>query len=339
MKLIQLAGSLLVALAAATAPAFAANVTKLRMQTHYGPETVSGKMAKQFIDDVQVMSGGRIEIEMFWSSSVVKSVEGFDAAASGILDGEMHGAAYLTGKNPAFQFIGDPMGAYDTPWQQYAWLYHGGGFDKANKLYHKYGMELIGWWLPGPESLVSSKALRSPADLKDWKFRSPPGLETEIFANLGSKPIVMDFTEVFTAIETKIIDGADASALANNKAQGLYDLAKHATFPGFHSMPSDHVTIRKDIWDGMPKDLQRIITVAAHKLGFQNTMLFEVLNNDAAAALKAGGVTMHAWSNDDRITFRKAALKAWDGWAAKTPEAKELAESHREFQKRMGLID
>lgn len=156
------------------------------------------------------MSGGRLDIEMFFSSSVVKSVETFDAAATGILDGDMTGGAYQTGKNPAFQFVGDIMGGYDTPWQQYAWLYFGDGYAQANKLYNKFGMQLIGWWVYGQESMSSSKPIRGPADLKNWKFRSPPGLETEIFAELGAKPVVMDFTEIFTALETKIIDGADA---------------------------------------------------------------------------------------------------------------------------------
>ena len=73
-----------------------------------------------------------------------------------------------------------------------------------------------------------------PDDLVDWKFRSPPGLETEIFATLGASPIVMDFTDIFTALETGIIDGADASGLANNVGLGLYDLVSHATYPGFH---------------------------------------------------------------------------------------------------------
>src|SRR3546814_1107406 len=62
--------------------AFAADYT-LRIQTHYGPEQTSGKLAQQFVDDVETMSGGRLDIEMFFSSSVVKSVETFDAAASG----------------------------------------------------------------------------------------------------------------------------------------------------------------------------------------------------------------------------------------------------------------
>ena len=119
----------------------------------------------------------------------------------------------------------------------------------ANELYNQFNMQLIGWWVYGQESLSSSAPLAGPEDLVDWKFRSPPGLETEIFAELGASPIVMDFTEIFTALETGIIDGADASGLANNVGLGLYDLVDHATYPGFHSMPSDHLAIRKDAWD------------------------------------------------------------------------------------------
>jgi TRAP-type C4-dicarboxylate transport system substrate-binding protein len=318
--------------------ATAAETYTLRIQTHYAPETVSGKLAAQFVDDVQTMSNGQLKIEMFYSSSVVKSVETFDAAATGILDGDMTGGAYQTGKNPAFQFVGDIMGGYDTPWQQYAWLYNG-GFEAANKLYNKYDMELIGWWVYGQESLASSKPIRGIDDLKDFKFRSPPGLETEIFASLGAKPIVMDFTEIFTALETKIIDGADASGLANNVGLGLYDLVKHATYPGFHSMPSDHLAINKAKWDALPENLKRIMQVAMQKLAFQTAMTFEIKNSEAAAKLRAQGVTLHDWSAEDRATFRKAAQTAWQGWADKTPEARALVDSHVKFLTQLGLIN
>ncbi|WP_420348018.1 TRAP transporter substrate-binding protein [Pelagibius sp.] len=330
------------ALAAATSvfavsSAFSAEHT-LRIQTHYAPETVSGKLAQQFVDDVETMSGGRLDIEMFFSASVVKPTETFDAAASGILDGDMTGGAYQTGKNPAFQFVGDIMGGYDTPWQQYAWFYYGGGEAAANELYNEYNMQLIGWWIYGQESMSSSRPIAGPEDLKDWKFRSPPGLETEIFANLGAKPVVMDFTEIFTALETKIIDGADASGLANNVGLGLYDLVSHATYPGFHSMPSDHLAIRKDAWDALPEDLQRIIEVAMQKLAFQTALTFEVKNNEAAAMLREKGVTLHDWSAEDRATFRQAAQQAWQGWAEKTPEARALVDSHTTFLKTLGLV-
>lgn len=326
------------ALALSAGMASAADSTHLRIQTHYAPESVSGKLAQQFVDDVQTMSGGEITIEMFFSSSVVKTVEAFDAAASGILDCDMTGGAYQTGKNPAFQFVGDIMGGYDTPWQQYSWLYYGDGFEAADKLYREFGMKLVGWWIYGQESLASTKPIRNPEDLKDWKFRSPPGLETEIFANLGAKPIVMDFTEIFTALESGIIDGADASGIANNMSMGLYDIAKNANFPGFHSMPSDHLACNADVWDAMPEKHQRIVDTAMQKLAFQTALTFEKKNAEAAAELKAKGVTISDWSQEDRAAFRAAAQSAWDGWAAKTPEAAALVASHREYLKKLGLI-
>ena len=309
----------------------------LRIQTHYAPETVSGKLAGQFVDDVQVMSDGNLTIEMFYSSSVVKSVETFDAAASGILDCDMTGGAYQTGKNPAFQFVGDIMGGYDTPWQQYAWLYNG-GFEAADALYGEYGMKLVGWWIYGQESLASTKPISGPADLVDWKFRSPPGLETEIFAAMGAKPIVMDFNEIFTALETGIIDGADASGLANNVGLGLYDIAKHANFPGFHSMPSDHLACRKDKWDSLTDQQRRIMDTAMQKLAFQTALTFEVKNLAAKAELEAKGISIYDWSAADRASFRKAAQGAWQGWADKTPEARALVDSHMAFLTQLGLV-
>lgn len=94
--------------------------TKLRIQTHFSQETLSGQMAAEFIEDIKRMSNGEIEVEMFYASSVVKSAETFDAAATGILDCDMTGGSYQTGKNPAFQFAGDLNGGYANPYQQMA---------------------------------------------------------------------------------------------------------------------------------------------------------------------------------------------------------------------------
>ncbi len=339
MKILKTA---LAALAATTMMAGIASAashetkTKLRIQTHYAPETPSGKLAAEYVDDIQVMSNGMIEVEMFYSSSVVKSVETFDAAATGILDCDMTGGAYQTGKNPAFQFVGDIMGGYDTPYQQLSWLYYGGGLDAAQKLYNKFDMELIGWWVYGQESLASTKPIRGVADLKDWKFRSPPGMETKIFEKLGAKPIVMDFTEIFTALESGIIDGADASGLANNVGLGLYDIANYTNFPGFHSMPSDHLACNKAKFDAMPEAQQRVMKVAMQALALKTALTFEKKNAEAAAALRAKGVELAQWSPADLQTFRDAAQATWPEFAS-TPEAKDLVEAHLTYLRALGL--
>ena len=86
------------ALVASTASA----ATTLRIQTHYAADHPSGKLAQMFADDVEVMSNGSLDIEMFFSSSVVATLETFDAAVNGILDCDMTGGGYQTGKNSAY---------------------------------------------------------------------------------------------------------------------------------------------------------------------------------------------------------------------------------------------
>jgi TRAP-type mannitol/chloroaromatic compound transport system substrate-binding protein len=334
----MLAGAAALAFMAGSAAADGhATKTKLRIQTHFSTETLSGQLAGKFIEDITSMSNGEIEVEMFYSGAVVKAAETFDAAATGILDCDMTGGAYQTGKNPAFQFTGDLMGGYSNPYQQMAWLLHGDGRSAINKLYNDHNMEFVGWWIPGPESLSSTRPIRGVEDFKDWKFRSPPGLATKVFANLGASPIVMDFNEIFTALETGIIDGADAANLTNNIGLGLYDIAQHTNYPGFHSMPADHLACRKDVWDAMPDHHKKIMEVAMDSLALHNATINEVKNAQNAVELRAKGVNLYEWSPEELAKFRAAVQKGWTEFAT-TPEAKDLLESHISFLKGIGAM-
>ncbi|MEM7695667.1 MAG: TRAP transporter substrate-binding protein [Pseudomonadota bacterium] len=326
------------ALSLGLATAASAQTTSLRIQTHFSPETLSGQMAAEFVEDITAMSNGDIQIEMFYASSVVKSAETFDAAATGILDCDMTGGAYQTGKNPAFQFAGDLNGGYANPYQQYAWLLHGGGYDALNELYNAHNMEFIGWWIPGPESLSSTSPISGTDDLKDWKFRSPPGIITMIFQNLGASPIVMDFNEIFTALETGIIDGADAANLTNNIGLGLYDIARHTNYPGFHSMPADHLACRKDVWDSMPDHHKAILKVGMQALGLKNTTINEVKNAENSVRLAEEGLNMYEWSPEELRKYRSAVQSAWVDFAT-TPESKALLNSHLDFLRGIGAME
>ncbi|MEM7059505.1 MAG: TRAP transporter substrate-binding protein [Pseudomonadota bacterium] len=325
------------ALTIGTALSASAAETNLRIQTHFSPETLSGQMAAEFIEDITAMSNGEIKVEMFYSGSVVKAAETFDAAATGILDCDMTGGSYQTGKNPAFQFAGDLNGGYANPYQQMAWLLHGGGYEVLNKLYNEHNMEFIGWWIPGPESLSSTRPIRGVEDFKNWKFRSPPGIITMIFEELGASPIVMDFNEIFTALETGIIDGADAANLTNNIGLGLYDIAKHTNYPGFHSMPADHLACRKDVWDAMPDHHKAILKTGMQALALKNTTINEVQNAKNSVKLAADGLNMYEWSPEEMGKYRAAVQDAWVKFAT-TPESKELLDSHLNFLRGIGAM-
>ncbi|MBY8976943.1 TRAP transporter substrate-binding protein [Rhodobacteraceae bacterium NNCM2] len=335
-KTLTMAASI-AALSIGAAFSASAETTNLRIQTHFSPETLSGQMAAGFVEDVTEMSNGEIQIEMFYSSAVVKSTETFDAAATGILDCDMTGGSYQTGKNPAFQFAGDLMGGYENPYQQLAWMLHGDGFDKVNELYNAHNMQFVGWWIPGPESLSSTKPIRNVEDFKDWKFRSPPGMATLVFKNMGASPVVMDFNEIFTALETGIIDGADAANLTNNVGLGLYDIAKHTNYPGFHSMPADHLACRLDVWEAMPAHHRAILKVAMEALALRNATINEVKNAQTANRLREEGVTLYEWTPEELGKYREAVKAGWTEFAT-TPEAKALLESHIDFLVNLGAM-
>ena len=312
--------------------------TTLRIQTHQGQSSSYGQAIQDFVDSVSVMSGGDLNIEMFYSSSVVPSAETFDAAINSILDCDMTNGSYQAGKNKAFQFVSDTMGGYDSPLQYQAWVEMGGGRDAVNELYADYNMTFIGAHVGGQESLTSTRPLAGVADLENWKFRAPPGMASDIFASLGAKPIVMDFSEVITALESGIIDGADASTLGNNLRIGTYDIGKHTNFPGFHSMAADHLACRTDVWEGLSEQHRTIIEVAYQNVGMDLILQTLVDNGEAMAKLPGMGVTTYNWSAEDRATFRAAAQEQWNAYGGETEEGKAMVNSHVAFMQRIGLI-
>ena len=316
-----------------------AHAKTLKIETHFTASSPNGEVAAQFAKNVEKFSVGSLKVQMFYSSSVTgKSAEVFNSAQTGIIDCDMTGAGYQTGKNAAFQFAGDVMGGYDNPYQQYEFLNFPGAQEAVDALYNKYGMTLIGWWIPGHESLISSRPIPDVASLKDFKFRSPPGMESMIFTALGAKPIVMDLGEVPTALQTGLIDGADYSSLATNYAGGHYEQNKYATYPGFHSMPADHLACNTKVWNKLKPHEQGAMLAAIEICGRTITSLVERKNAEAVKALQEMGVTLHDWSREDRLKFRQAALGAWEEWKKKSPEAAALIEIHKAYMKANGIL-
>lgn len=311
----------------------------LRIQTHFSPETVSGKALARFASDVERKTTGQVTIETFYSSSVVSSLETFDAAAAGILDCDMTSGGYQTGKNRAFQFVGDIYGGYETSAQLLSWLDFENAEELVQGLYGEYGMHFVGFWITGPESLSTSFPLRGLTDVSKLKFRTPPGDIAQIWKELGAQPVLMSFTEIFTALEEGIINGADASNLANNTSLGLYDLVQHATYPGFHSMPADHLACNKEIWDSISAKNQKTIVQALKKMAEELAAEFDRMNKAAAQKLTANGIKLHNWSKQDRQHFRMTSLSIMERNSRDNNHAMKLLSSHRRYMKAIALLN
>lgn len=308
------------------------------MQSSDQPGIFMYQMAEQFSGWVKDMSEGRIEITVTPTNSVVPYSEVLDAVGANILQGQFDDPSYFTGKDAAFGFIGNSVGAWSSPAEALKFIYYGGGLETAQKLYSEYNVHLIGFVMTGVESFVSSKELNGVDDLKGLKLRAPEGMVQKVFAAAGAAPVNLPGSEVYTALEKGVIDAADFSLFSVNQSQGMHDVGKYPVYPGFHSAPTLAVTLNKDIWDELPKDLQAVLETSVRRLAMDVMMQYEMQDVESVAKAKAAGVNVTDWSAEERAKFRKIATAQWDDVTSQSLLAKEYADKLSAFLKSQGLI-
>lgn len=325
----------------AVAPAVSAKTLKLQASSK------AGDWAHRFMTDTWApklgeMTGGDLKVEVLPTKAVVPHRETIDAVAAGILEGDLNAVSYFTGRDPAFAIIGDLIAGYDTVDQVRTFCMHGGGKEILQKLYDKYTngrVHVVGCGPYAKEAFVSTVPIRTVADMQGVKVRSPEGLAAEVFKRAGATPVSLPFSEVYTALDKKLIDAADASALVNNEASGMHKIAKYPIYPGIHSMAVLQFIVNKSTWDKLSKEHQTALEVwysAAY-----DAMRREAKLQDAEIAEKyASGedVKIIDWSKEERAKFREIAVGAWEDFAQKSPLAKEALDAHLSYMRKIGLL-
>ncbi|WP_297839272.1 TRAP transporter substrate-binding protein [uncultured Roseibium sp.] len=273
---------------------------------------------QKWAENVEKMSGGRIEIEILPIGAVVPHTDTLDAVGTGILQGHLTDPSYFAGKDPAFAMMGNLVGAWSDPFELIGFLQSGGGHELYAELVEPYGVHFIGAAATEPEAFVSSVPIRSVEDLKGVKMRAPEGMVYEIFSKAGASPVALPGSEVFTALDKGVVQAADYTVFATNQSQGMNDVAHYPLYPGFHSLPLIDISMTKSIWDELPDDLKAVLNASVDQFIFDH--VYSVRKLDAAAVEEAKAnpeIEIVNWSGDERAKFRRIAQQEWENWAGK----------------------
>jgi TRAP-type mannitol/chloroaromatic compound transport system substrate-binding protein len=305
-----------------------------KMQSYWQSGTLPQTLFEEFAKRVTDLSGGRLAVEALATGAVVAPPESLDAVGSGVLDGHNGGPAYFTGKDAAFALLGDPQGAFETPYQFQMWMEYGGGNQLARELYATYGVHFVGGVWYGQECLVSKRPLRSLADFKGLKIRAPQGMNGEIFTRLGAAPVQLPGSEVYTALERGVVDAADWGTLSMNDDLGYHKLAKYPTYPGFHSMPMGEISVNKAKWDALPADLKAIIENACAACDIVSYAWAQRTNAEALAEL-VGNEGVIAQPLPDAVVqrLREVTNDVLAEAVAQDPATKKVHDSYMAFLK------
>ena len=155
----------------------------------------------------------------------------------------------------------------------------------------KKGLKIIGIWENGYRHITNNKrAINTPADLAGVKLRTPKSKwRVEMFKSYGANPTPMAFSELFTALQTGVMDGQENPFTQIYSAK-LHEVQKYLSLSGHVYTPA-YLTAGAKKWKSYPADVQKALSDAARET---QAYVYKVAIADEAALLdkiKAAGVS------------------------------------------------
>ena len=221
-----------------------------------------GAGAETLAKYINKLSDGSLEVKVFGANELVPPLGVFDFVSSGGAEMGHSGAYYWKGKTEAAQFFSSvPFGM--TAQEMNSWLYYGDGIKLWEEVYENFnliprpagntGVQMGGWF---------NKEINTTNDLKGLKMRIP-GLGGEVLARAGGTPFTLAGAEIFTSLQTGVIDATEWVGPYNDRAFGLHKAAKYYYYPGWHEPgPSFECIINKEAYNILSDQHKSIIDIA-----------------------------------------------------------------------------
>ena len=290
-----------------------------------------GAAPENFARYVNEMSGGRLEVRVFGAGEIVPAFEVFDAVSQGAAE-VGHGASYYwKGKIPAAVFFtAVPFGM--TAQEMNGWLHYGGGLELWQELYAPFGVipfaggstgvQMAGWF---------NRELRSAKDLSGLKMRIP-GLAGEVFDAAGGTAVRIAGGEVYTSMQTGVIDAVEWVGPYNDRTLGLNEVAEFYYYPGWHEPGAMlEFTVNAAAFTQLPRDLQAIVRYAARAANQNMLDEFTARNNESLQQLLAAGTQLRPLPEDILSLLYEKSVEAMANLRASDKMAEKIAISYDAF--------
>jgi TRAP-type transport system periplasmic protein len=167
-------------------------------------------------------------------------------------------------------------------------------------------------WASGMLQVGSNpRPIRVPADLTGFKIRIPDSkIYVDLFKELGATPIPLSLSELYTGLQTKVVDG-EALALSTIESGKYFEVNKYVSITN-HGWSGLWLIANGDTWKTIPQDLQAIIERNNARFALQERREIETLGLSLAAKLAGQGVMIN---QVDQAPFRQRLRSYYSNWA------------------------
>lgn len=307
-KTTSLAATVALGIAVLSASAFAADTYTLRFNHVLGPREPFHKGFQTWADRVSQRTNGGLKIDVFHSAQLGVEEDIIEQMRQGANIGQNTDAARLGMYVPSMAVINAPYfvtsaaDAYrlaDSPTVK-AW---------ERELADKHGLQVVCFdWVQGFRNFYTKKPVRTPADLKGLRIRTPAApIWQESIRALGAEPVALNFGDVYPGLQQGAIDGAEL-VYPNITAGNLREVITHANETK-HILLVNFEVVSAKWFNGLPKDYQTALVEECRAAGQETSAAIEDATQKAKTQLKDKGMTIV--EDVDMAAFKKAGEKAY----------------------------
>ena len=279
--------------------------------------------AKEAADEIREKSGGRVDIAIFPNNQLGGDTDMLSQVRSGGIQFFTPSSLVIATLVPvaAINALGFAFSDYAQVWK--AMDGDLGAHVRASiRKIRLYAFDKM--WDNGFRQMTSSKGpIQQASDLEDLKIRVPVSpLSISMFKALGAAPTSLQFSEVYSSLQTKIVD-AQENPLPIIQVAKLYEVQKYCSQTN-HIWDGFWFIANGAAWDRLPDDLKTIVADGINGAGMRQREDIRKLNESVQTNLQSKGLAFNAPAPE---TFREALrnagfYKEWKGrfgdeaWAA-----------------------
>lgn len=311
----------------------------VKMQTSWPAADIWMDFARQYVERVERMSGGRLKVDLLPAGAVVGAFQVMDAVSDGVLDIAHSVPVYWYGKNKAASLFGTGPVFGGNATTMLAWYHAGGG----KELYRELTQDImrlnvvgrLGFPMPAQPFGWFKGEVKTASDLKGFKYRTV-GLAADLLQRMGMSVAQLPGGEIVPAMERGVIDAFEFNNPSSDRRFGAQDVAKNYYLSSYHqASESFEFLFNKDFMDDLEPDLRAILEHGVEAASTSNTaMALDNYSRDLMELQTKEGVNVHRTSKD----ILAAQLKAWDQIIPeleKDPFMKKVLDSQRAWVERV----
>lgn len=277
--------------------------------------------ANKFKELVEERSDGRIEVEVYANSALGDERDMLEGMQLGTVEMGIISSGPMAGFVPEFALL--DLGYLFEDNEVAQEVLNGPIGERLNEELVNEGIRRMSFIDAGFRNIYANEPVETVEDLQGIRLRT---LETpahlELFEELGASPTPMAFSELYTALQQGVVDGAE-------NVPEAFESSMHYEVSDYYS-ETNHVyltmayLISEDFYESLPEDLQEIVTEAVEEAAEYHNEVIEEVQEDVYDTLAENNVTIV--EVDDISPFVEAAKASWVTIAESVDGGEELLE-------------